>query len=100
MFLDQLIESERVQLILSLELLNEFLEVAGRPKLKKYFDSADIERLVEILLQNAEIIDVTSQVVQCRDENDNFLLSLAKDGKADYLITGDNDLLVMEILKN
>jgi len=28
--------------------------------------------------------------------NDNFLLALARDGKADYLITGDNDLLIME----
>jgi uncharacterized protein len=31
-----------------------------------------------------------------RDENDNYLLSLAKDIKADYLVTGDKDLLVLE----
>jgi uncharacterized protein len=29
----------------------------------------------------------------CRDSKDNFLLALAKDGKADYLLTGDKDLL-------
>jgi predicted nucleic acid-binding protein len=29
----------------------------------------------------------------CRDPKDNFLLALAKDGLADYLITGDRDLL-------
>jgi uncharacterized protein len=28
-----------------------------------------------------------------RDSKDNFLLNLAVDGKADYLITGDKDLL-------
>ena len=27
---------------------------------------------------------------------DNYLLSLATDANADYLITGDNDLLVLE----
>jgi predicted nucleic acid-binding protein len=32
----------------------------------------------------------------CRDSKDNFLLSLAVDGNADYLITGDKDLLILE----
>jgi len=96
LFLDQLFELEKVQLVFSPELLGEFIEVTSRPKLKKYFAPADVERLLEILERNAEIIDVTSKINQCRDENDNFLLSLAKDGKADYLINGDNDLLVMK----
>jgi len=100
LFLDQLFELEKVRLIFSPELLGEFLEVTSRPKLKKYFAPADVERLMEILEKNAEIINVTSKVIQCRDENDNFLLSLAKDGKADYLITGDNDLLVMKTFEN
>ena len=34
-----------------------------------------------------------SKVNICRDKKDNFLLSLCVDGNADYLITGDNDLL-------
>ena len=37
-----------------------------------------------------------SEVEVCRDPNDNFLLSLAKDGQADFLITGDKDLLVIQ----
>jgi len=32
----------------------------------------------------------------CRDFKDNFLLSLCRDGKADFLITGDPDLLVIK----
>ena len=31
----------------------------------------------------------------CRDPKDNFILELAKDGKADYIITGDKDLIIM-----
>jgi predicted nucleic acid-binding protein len=31
----------------------------------------------------------------CRDEKDNKFLEVAINGKADYLITGDNDLLVL-----
>ena len=34
----------------------------------------------------------------CRDEKDNFLLNLSVDGKADYLVTGDKDLLVLEMI--
>jgi uncharacterized protein len=32
-------------------------------------------------------------VTICRDSKDNFLLSLAIDGRADYLLTGDSALL-------
>lgn len=39
------------------------------------------------------MINVVSVVHECRDEKDNFLLSLAKDGKADFLISGDLDLI-------
>ncbi len=45
-----------------------------------------------------DLIDVQSIVTTCRDTKDNFLLALAKDSKADYLLTGDNDLLDIRIL--
>ena len=43
--------------------------------------------------EHGEFITVTSSTNICRDPKDNFLLSLSKDGKASYLITGDKDLL-------
>jgi putative PIN family toxin of toxin-antitoxin system len=48
------------------------------------------------LRNSAELVDVHSVVEVCRDPKDNFLLALVKDGNADYLITGDDDLLVLE----
>ncbi len=42
------------------------------------------------------MIEVRSVVALCRDPKDDFLLSLAKDGKADFLITGDDALLILE----
>jgi uncharacterized protein len=41
-------------------------------------------------------VSIISDVQICRDDKDNFLLNLAVDGKADFLITGDKDLLVLE----
>jgi predicted nucleic acid-binding protein len=39
------------------------------------------------------MIPVKTIVTQCRDPKDNFLLELAIDGNAHFLLTGDNDLL-------
>ena len=65
--IDKLIFDDKILLLFSDELMTEFLDVTSREKFTPFFS-----------------------------KEDNFLLSLAKDGKADYLITGDKDLLVIE----
>ena len=44
------------------------------------------------------VVDVQSLINICRDSKDNFLLALVKDGNADYLVTGDSDLLSVKKL--
>ena len=73
--------------------MTEFLDVIKRPKLRRFFTSEDIENLLETIEEYADFIEVNTQVNDCRDPKDNFLLSLSIDGKADYLLTGDKDLL-------
>jgi len=75
--------------------MEEFLSVADRPKLKKYFSKNDIAQLVDLFEVYGEIIDVKSKIELCRDGKDDFLLSLAVDSKASHLITGDKDLLAL-----
>lgn len=94
--LDQLFDANSITLLFSQELLDEFIEVGRRPKFKKYFSISDLEVLIRTLSQRAEFITVTSLATACRDPKDNFLLSLAVDGKATHLITGDKDLLDLE----
>ena len=94
--LDSLLFEEKCTLLFSQELLNEFLTVAKRPKLREYISSDETEDLLETIDEVAEFVNVTSKVELCRDPKDNFLLALAKDGKADYLLTGDKDLLVLK----
>lgn len=98
--LDKLLFDNKSKLLFSRELLEEFITVANRPKLKKYFPKHDVENLLETIGEVAEFVEVTSEVTKCRDPKDNFLLSLAVDGNADYLLTGDNDLLVLEKIGN
>ena len=92
---DKVFREAKVTLLFSKELLDEFIEVSQRPRLRKRFPAGDVDILITELQAIAEFIDVTSKVDICRDPKDNFLLSLAKDGKASYLITGDKDLLVI-----
>ena len=89
--LDKVFVDKRVILLFSQILLDEFLEVAQRPKFKKYFSLPDLERLLLQIKNEAEFIEVTSDIRLCCDSKDDFLLSLAKDGKATHLITGDKD---------
>lgn len=96
---DDLIASKKITLIFSIELIEEFVSVVKRPKFKKLFSQRDIERLLEVFDQFAKLVTVTSKVELCRDQKDNFLLNLAIDSKADFLITGDSDLLVLEKVK-
>lgn len=94
--LDEIIFSRKSILIFSQELLEEFLEVVKRPKFRRYFAQKDIEELLETIEEYGEFILVNSKVELCRDAKDNFLLSLSVDGKADFLLTGDQDLLSLE----
>lgn len=91
--LDILFQSNNITLLFSKELLDEFIEVTGRSKFKKYFSPEDLQALIISIKRHAEFIIVSSVTNVCRDPKDNFILSLAKDGKANYLISGDKDLL-------
>ena len=83
-------------LLYSQDLIDEFIEVAQRPKFKRYFTIEDLQALLLSISSRATFIEVSSTVDTCSDPKDNFLLALAKDGKASHLITGDKDILVLK----
>ncbi len=91
--LDKLFSNQSITILFSKELLEEFVTVARRPKFRKYFSVSDLHELLQQLSLRAEFVKVITSASDCRDLKDNFLLSLAADGKATHLITGDKDLL-------
>ncbi len=97
-FIDKYIETRKIILLFSEELIEEFLTVVARPKFSKYFTEEDINELMKMIESFSLLIQVSTDVDYCRDEKDNFLLNLAIDGKADYLVTGDQDLLALKNL--
>jgi hypothetical protein len=91
--LDDLLINKKIRIVFSEELLTEFIEVIQRPVFAKYFTKDDLQNLLEFFDVYADFIEVSSKIKKCRDPKDDFLLSLAVDSNADYLLTGDKDLL-------
>jgi putative PIN family toxin of toxin-antitoxin system len=91
--LDLLLYKGKIRLLFSEELLIELEDTISKPKLRKYFNSSALYEMLFYFEPYIDFIDVSSKAKGCRDPKDNFLLSLAKDGKAEYLLKGDKDLL-------
>lgn len=91
--LSESIVNDKVQILFSEELFDELVTVLRRPKFERYFSHDDVAELVSLLRLKAEFVDIILNFNECRDPKDNFLLDLGVSGNADYLITGDEDLL-------
>jgi putative PIN family toxin of toxin-antitoxin system len=73
----------------------ELQTVLSRSKFDRYVSLQVRSEFVFRLRLESELVDIVEKVDLCRDEKDNKFLEVAINGKADYLITGDNDLLVL-----
>ncbi|WP_204106770.1 MULTISPECIES: putative toxin-antitoxin system toxin component, PIN family [Spirulina sp. CCY15215] len=94
--LKELIVNQTIQIILCEQIREEINLVTQRPKLQKYFSVAKVKELIDLLNIVGLSIEIVSEVSLCRDAKDNFLLALAKDSQANFLITGDADLLSLK----
>jgi len=88
-------KKEVFSLLLSPELHHEIISVLKRYKVEETV----INELI-LLLNNKSIKIIPGKVEKvCRDEKDNMILALCGEGNADYLITGDKDLLILKKYK-
>jgi hypothetical protein len=99
-FIDKLIKNNKIIIVYSQELFDELITVIQRPKFNKYLNFEKSNALILLFENYFKLIEIAFTVEICRDEKDNFLLALAKDSKADFLITGDKDLLVLNVFEN
>ena len=86
-------------LVTSEQLLEEISEVAKRNSLNKYcLFPKRVDKLLEGLSLSTELVMALPEQnlpIRCRDPKDNKILACALGGKADYLVTGDKDLLTL-----
>jgi len=50
---------------------------------------------VRRIFSKAELITIVERITACRDPTDDKFLELAVNGRADMIVTGDLDLLVL-----
>ena len=95
--LKELIVNEKVKIITTDQLLKEIQLVTARDKLKKYFDQDRVSELISLINILADKVKIKEIEKVCRDPKDDFLLALSKESRANYLITGDKDLIDIKL---
>lgn len=68
--------------------LNEIRRASRYPKFKSILQPAKVGTMINNL-QHTIILNRLTTKVEADDPNDSFLLSMAVDGDANYLVTGD-----------
>ena len=85
-------QSGRFNLLYSPEALFELVSLLAVFK----FDPDRIKKIKQEIEERAKKIIPSEKVTLCRDPKDNQFLELCLAASADYLITGDKDLLVLK----
>jgi len=80
--------------------LLELNQVLNRKKFIKYFTVEEKQEFIVKLIESAELVVVEESIDICRDPKDNKFLELAVSGEADFIISGDRNLLVLNPFRN
>lgn len=95
--LSRLIEHWKVGsflLVTSPSLMAELHEVMNRPRLRRYIKD-DPGILYEIVTRDGLMVEGRAQVTAGRDPKDRIFLACALEGRADVIVSGDSDLLIL-----
>lgn len=77
--------------------LNELIDVLSRPRMvNKYgLTVAEVDALCALVIRRGELVAPDRAITACRDPKDNKFLEVAVAGRADVIVTGDEDLEVL-----
>ena len=96
------LKENRFTLIYSTDILVEIIDVLGRDKFRnKYHITPDkIATLIDLIRLRGELVIPSQKVTACRDPKDDIFLEAALEGDAEFLVSGDFDLLDMQSFEN
>jgi putative PIN family toxin of toxin-antitoxin system len=93
------VRHREITFITSKILLDELKEVLVRKDKPFRLSEEESDRIVSAVRDIAEIIQPSSQVDICEHQNDNRVLECAMDGGAEFIVTGDSDLLELKFFR-
>lgn len=87
----------RIDVVICPALLGEIEDVLGRPRLQKRISAEESAAFVDDLTMLLEFVpDPMLVPAVTRDVNDDYLVALAREHGAEWIVTGDKDLLEWE----
>lgn len=91
--------SENVKIVLSDYILSEIEDVLRRNKFK---DKPILHTLKDFITRDVDLVQVSFKISKTplRDPKDHPILRTAQKGRAQFIITGDEDLLTLKSYRN
>jgi uncharacterized protein len=83
------------QLVFSQATWAELVDVINRSKFDKYLNASARFTILALLEEDALFIEPSETITDCRDPKDNKFLELAVAANAEFIVTGDLDLLIL-----
>ncbi len=74
------------------------MEVLRRPRLAVRIPASVVDQIATMFVA-AVPVSITIRIKECRDPTDDKFLELAINGAADVIVSGDEDLLVLDIFR-
>lgn len=81
------------EIVISIPVLSELNRVLNRKKFDKYLLEKEKKAFLALLFKEAELNEPVETIRVCRDPKDDIYLELAVSSGADFLVSGDKDLL-------
>ena len=85
---------------MSVETLQELADVLARPKFDPYVSVRDRQHFIALLGGVVRMVTISHRVAACRDPKDDKFLHVALNGEAEFIVTGDADLLALNPFHN
>lgn len=82
-------------ILMSQSIWQEIIEVLTRPKFEKYVTAIERDLFLGWLTESVNFIEISKTIVACRDAKDDKILELAVNGDAELIVSGDEDLLIL-----
>ncbi len=98
--IQRILSSENINILSDTNLLEELAEVCARPKFSRILSPELVASFIQMLQERLVFVETQSVFQICRDPNDDYLLAICYDGSAEFLLTGDEDLLVIQSFYN
>ncbi len=87
-------------LLISDETAAEYIRVFARERFEKYASLNDRLEFIDKVISDALPVVIRKPIIACRDPKDDKFLSVAVNGGAGCIVSGDSDLLVLHPFQN